>query len=106
MKTNTLNKQNTADVSMVVLNYNTSDILGDALESIINSNGSLQLYYRRTLTPVLFFFTTLFGRFIDKYLLKLLLVKSSQSLSVTLPLPYTQRWRDKIAKTSYNIGNT
>lgn len=45
--------------------------VGAATANLLNEDGSLQLYYRRTLTPSLFFFTTLFGRFIDKYLLGL-----------------------------------
>jgi len=44
---------------------------GAATANLLNQDGSLQLYYRRTLTPFLFFFTTLYGRFIDKYFLGL-----------------------------------
>lgn len=44
---------------------------GGATANLLNSDGSPQLYYRRTMTPTAYFFTTLFGRFIDKYILGL-----------------------------------
>ncbi len=44
---------------------------GAATAKLLNPDGSLQLYYRRIMTPLFFFFTTLIGRVIDKYLLEL-----------------------------------
>lgn len=44
---------------------------GAATAKLLNSDGSPQLYYRRILTPSMAFFTTLFGRAIDKYFLGL-----------------------------------
>ena len=40
---------------------------GAATAKLLNSDGSPQLYYRRIMTPKMAFFTTLFGRIIDKY---------------------------------------
>ncbi len=44
---------------------------GAATAKLLNSDGTPQLYYRRIMTPSMAFFTTLFGRVIDKYLLGL-----------------------------------
>ncbi len=44
---------------------------GAATARLLNPDGSAQLYYRRIMTPLYFFFTTLLGRVIDKYLLGL-----------------------------------
>lgn len=44
---------------------------GAATAKLLNPDGSLQFYYRRITTPRYFFFTTLIGRVIDKYLLGL-----------------------------------
>ncbi len=44
---------------------------GAATAKLLNSDGSPQLYYRRIMRPRQFFFTTLFGRLIDKYILGL-----------------------------------
>lgn len=44
---------------------------GAATAKLLNSDGTPQLYYRRIMTPRAAFFTTLFGRVIDKYLLGL-----------------------------------
>ena len=41
---------------------------GAATAKLLNSDGSPQLYYRRTMTPRAYFFMTLAGRMIDKYL--------------------------------------
>lgn len=41
---------------------------GAATASLFNQDGSPQLYYRRIMTPKAYFFTTVFGRVIDKYL--------------------------------------
>lgn len=44
---------------------------GAATATLLNPDGSPQIYFRRLMTPSVFFFTTLFGRVIDKYLLGL-----------------------------------
>ena len=44
---------------------------GAATANLRNKDGSAQMYYRRIMTPAFFFFTTLIGRIIDKYLLGL-----------------------------------
>ena len=44
---------------------------GAAVATLLNPDGSLQLYYRRIMTPILCFYTTLLGRGIDKYFFKL-----------------------------------
>jgi GT2 family glycosyltransferase len=44
---------------------------GAVTANLFNPDGSLQLYYRRIMTPKLFFYTTLIGRFFDKYFLSL-----------------------------------
>jgi len=44
---------------------------GVATANLRNPDGSAQLYYRRILTPWMYFFSTPIGRFIDKYLLGL-----------------------------------
>ncbi|MDP2665587.1 MAG: glycosyltransferase, partial [bacterium] len=44
---------------------------GMATASLFNPNGSIQNYHRRLMTPVLGFYTTVIGRFIDKYFLGL-----------------------------------
>jgi hypothetical protein len=44
---------------------------GAATANLLNPDGSLQNYYRRILTPSFFFYTTVIGRFIDKYFLGL-----------------------------------
>ncbi len=44
---------------------------GAATASLFNPDGSPQLYYRRIMTPSIYFFTTIIGRVIDKYLLNL-----------------------------------
>jgi len=44
---------------------------GAATASLFNVDGSPQLYYRRIMTPSIFFFTTIFGRLIDKYMFRL-----------------------------------
>jgi GT2 family glycosyltransferase len=44
---------------------------GAATANLRNPDGSVQFYYRRILTPALYFFTTPLGRFFDKYLLNL-----------------------------------
>ncbi len=49
---------------------------GAATAKLLNSDGSLQMYYRKLMTPSEFFFTTLFGRFFDKYFLGLRRFKS------------------------------
>lgn len=41
---------------------------GAASGNLLNPDGSLQRYYRRILTPSLYFFTTPIGRVFDKYL--------------------------------------
>lgn len=40
---------------------------GAATANLLYPDGSLQFYYRRILTPTLYFFTTPIGRFFDKY---------------------------------------
>ncbi|MCX6787410.1 MAG: glycosyltransferase, partial [Candidatus Kaiserbacteria bacterium] len=49
---------------------------GAVTANLINADGSPQIYYRRILTLSRFFFTTLFGRFIDKYFFGLRNLKS------------------------------
>lgn len=44
---------------------------GVATANLRNPDGSAQMYYRRILTPAMYFFTTPIGRFIDKYFLGL-----------------------------------
>lgn len=44
---------------------------GSATAHLLNPDGSTQYYFRRTLTPSRFFFTTSMGRLIDKYFLGL-----------------------------------
>jgi GT2 family glycosyltransferase len=44
---------------------------GAATAKLLNPDGSLQFYYRRIMTPLYFFFTTLLGRILDKYFLQL-----------------------------------
>ncbi len=44
---------------------------GAATANLRNQDGSAQMYYRRIMTPAFFFFTTLIGRVMDKYLLGL-----------------------------------
>ena len=44
---------------------------GAATAKLLNTDGSPQIYFRRLMTPSVFFFTTLLGRIIDKYLLGL-----------------------------------
>lgn len=44
---------------------------GAVTASLLNPDGSIQHYYRRTMTPLLYFFTTPLGRILDKYLLGL-----------------------------------
>ena len=44
---------------------------GGATAKLLNKDGSLQFYYRRIMTPLYFFFTTIIGRVIDKYMLGL-----------------------------------
>ena len=44
---------------------------GAATANLHNADGSVQHYYRRLMTPTLGFYTTVLGRFIDKYLLGL-----------------------------------
>ncbi|TSC68627.1 MAG: family 2 glycosyl transferase [Parcubacteria group bacterium Gr01-1014_56] len=44
---------------------------GAVTASLLNPDGSPQLYYRRIMTPSIYFFTTIIGRVIDKYLLGL-----------------------------------
>ena len=44
---------------------------GAATANLRNPDGSAQLYYRRILTPSMYFFSTPIGRFIDKYFLGL-----------------------------------
>lgn len=44
---------------------------GVATANLRNPDGSAQLYYRRILTPWMYFFSTPIGRFVDKYLLGL-----------------------------------
>ncbi len=44
---------------------------GAATASLFNTDGTPQLYYRRIMTPTLYFFTTIVGRIIDKYILGL-----------------------------------
>lgn len=46
-------------------------IAGAATANLLNTNGTLQRYIRRLMTPNLGFFTTVMGRVIDKYLLQL-----------------------------------
>lgn len=41
---------------------------GAATAKLLNPDGSLQLYFRRILTPRMIFFTTILGRAIDKHL--------------------------------------
>ncbi len=49
---------------------------GAATASLYNPDGSIQNYHRRIMTPRLSFFTTVLGRFIDKYFLGLRNYKS------------------------------
>lgn len=44
---------------------------GAATARLLNVDATAQPYYRRTLTPVAYFFMTPIGRFLDKYFLKL-----------------------------------
>lgn len=44
---------------------------GAATAKFLNPDGSLQPYYRRIMTPLSYFYTTVIGRVIDKYLLGL-----------------------------------
>lgn len=44
---------------------------GAATANLVNVDGSLQRYIRRLMTPSVGFFTTVIGRFIDKYFLQL-----------------------------------
>lgn len=44
---------------------------GAATAKLLNPDGSPQIYFRRLMTPSVFFFTTLLGRVIDKYMLGL-----------------------------------
>lgn len=44
---------------------------GAATANLRNTDGSTQWYYRRILTPAMYFFSTPIGRFIDKYFLGL-----------------------------------
>ncbi|MFA6408169.1 MAG: glycosyltransferase [Candidatus Paceibacterota bacterium] len=44
---------------------------GAVTANLLNPDGSTQFYYRRILTPSLYFFTTPIGRFFDKYFLGL-----------------------------------
>lgn len=44
---------------------------GAVTAKLLNTDGSPQLYYRRITTPVFYFFTTVFGRLVDKYFLGL-----------------------------------
>lgn len=44
---------------------------GAVTANLLNPDGSPQIYYRRTFTPAQYFFTTIMGRFIDKYFLGL-----------------------------------
>lgn len=44
---------------------------GAATAKFLNPDGSPQLYYRRIMTPLFFFFTTIFGRVLDKYVFNL-----------------------------------
>ncbi len=46
-------------------------VAGAATAKLLNVDGSPQLYYRRIMTPTFYFFTTVFGRVIDKYFLRL-----------------------------------
>ncbi|MSU74873.1 glycosyltransferase family 2 protein [Candidatus Kaiserbacteria bacterium] len=48
---------------------------GVATANLRNPDGSAQLYYRRILTPAMYFFSTPMGRFIDKYFLGLRFMK-------------------------------
>jgi GT2 family glycosyltransferase len=41
--------------------------VGIAMGNLRNADGTAQNYYRRLMTPTLLFYTTLIGRFIDKY---------------------------------------
>ncbi len=49
---------------------------GAATAKLLNADGSPQLYYRRIMTPTFYFFTTVFGRILDKYFLGLRYWKS------------------------------
>jgi len=44
---------------------------GASTATLLNPDGSPQIYFRRLMTPSVFFFTTLLGRVIDKYFLGL-----------------------------------
>lgn len=46
-------------------------IAGAVTAKLFNTDGSPQLYYRRIMTPVFYFSTTVLGRIIDKYFLGL-----------------------------------
>lgn len=48
---------------------------GAATANLRNPDGSTQFYYRRILTPSMYFFSTPMGRFIDKYFLGLRFMK-------------------------------
>lgn len=50
---------------------NTHPDAGGATGNLLNTDGSPQRYYRRLITPVLLFYTTLIGRFFDKYFFNL-----------------------------------
>jgi GT2 family glycosyltransferase len=50
---------------------NTHADAGAVTASLFNPDGSPQLYFRRILTPKIFFFTTVFGRLVDKWFLGL-----------------------------------
>jgi len=57
---------------------------GATTAKLLNKDGSPQLYYRRNMTPIFYFFTTIFGRMIDKYLLGLRYFKSYRYANIDL----------------------
>lgn len=58
-------------LNALVAFMNTHPNAGGATASLYYPDGSPQNYHRRLMTPVIGFFTTVIGRFIDKYLLGL-----------------------------------
>jgi len=57
---------------------------GAITANLLNADGSPQIYYRRTLTPFRYFFTTLIGSFIDKYFLGLRNSKSYRHVGLDI----------------------
>ena len=58
-------------LQLLVAFLETTPQAGAVTANLLNTNGSMQRYIRRLMTPTLCFFTTIIGRAIDKYLLGL-----------------------------------